>query len=256
MASKNYVNDGTASVANGTNTVTFAGVSLSLMKAGDQFMQKGFSGLLASVGLSAATIGGSIFDPTGAAVPNARAVLYNPDTAAKQETATTSDGKFSFGNLAAGQYILRIDKPGFASLFREFKVSEDASVDRGLILRMGSIQEQVNVDAPGTPLAGAQQQERVIRVGGAVQQANLIKKVQPVYPPAAKAAGIQGTVLLEMVISKEGVPQELRVISAPSDELAQSSLEAVGDWRYRPTLLNGEPVAVVTDVIVNYTLSR
>ena len=59
-----------------------------------------------------------------------------------------------------------------------------------------------------------------------------------------------------MVISKEGVPQELRVISAPSDELAQSSLEAVGDWRYRPTLLNGEPVAVVTDVIVNYTLSR
>ncbi len=60
------------------------------------------SGLLASAGLSAATIGGSIFDPSGAAIPNAKVSLYDPDTAAVQETTTTPDGKFGFDNLPAG----------------------------------------------------------------------------------------------------------------------------------------------------------
>jgi TonB family protein len=58
-----------------------------------------------------------------------------------------------------------------------------------------------------------------------------------------------------MAVSKDGVPQEIRVISSPSDDLTQSALEAVRQWRYRPLLLNGAPVEVVTDVIVSYTLA-
>jgi TonB family protein len=61
---------------------------------------------------------------------------------------------------------------------------------------------------------------------------------------------------LEATISKDGVPVELRVLRSPSDDLSESSLEAVRQWRYRPTLLNGQPVEIVTDVIVNYTLSQ
>lgn len=94
-----------------------------------------------------------------------------------------------------------------------------------------------------------------LRVGGNAEQANLIKKVQPTYPAEAKAARVQGTVELEMVISKEGEPLDLRVIRSPSDDLTQSALEAVRQWRYKPTLLNGNPVEIITDVIVNYTLS-
>jgi protein TonB len=56
------------------------------------------------------------------------------------------------------------------------------------------------------------------------------------------------------MISVAGVPQEIRVISSPSDDLTQSALEAVRQWRYRPTLLNGAPVEVITEVMVNYTL--
>jgi TonB family protein len=209
------------------------------------------SGLLASAGLSAATIGGSLFDPSGAAIPNAKASLYNPDTAATLETTTTSDGKFTFDGLPAGEYILHIEKPGFASLFREFKVQPDSKVERGLVLNLGPTERQGKSVASPSPLNPAR-----IRIGGIVAQSNLIKKVQPVYPASAKAAGVQGAVDLEVAISKEGVPEDIRVVSSPSDDLTQSALEAVRQWHYRPTLLNGAPVEIVTDVIVNYTLSR
>lgn len=112
--------------------------------------------------------------------------------------------------------------------------------------------------AAKNPPAGDDQSsnERVIRVGSNVAEANLIKKVQPIYPVSAKQAHIQGEVHLEVKISKEGEPYDIRVISSPSDDLAQSSVEAVQQWRYHPTLLNGEPIAVSTEVVVTYTLTK
>jgi TonB family protein len=216
------------------------------------------SGLLASAGLSAATIGGSLFDPSGAAIPNAKVSLYDPDTGATQDTTTTADGKFVFGNLLAGQYILRIEKPGFASLFREFNVQPDSKVERGLVLKLGPAQEERNAEAAeGARSAYPQPSNpQQLRIGGEAEQAKLIHKVQPVYPTPAKAAGVQGKVLLDTVISADGIPQEIRVISSPSDDLTQSALEAVRQWRYSPPLLNGQPVEVVTEVMVNYTLMR
>jgi TonB family protein len=234
--------------------------SQSLSPRGHTMKHTLFAGLLASAGLSAATIGGSLYDPSGAVVPNAKALLYDPDTNTKFETTTTADGKFTFGTLPAGQYILRVQSPGFATLFREFNVKDDSKVDRGLTLALGKAQETVNVAAEGTPAAApplpAASDPKRFRVGGAVAQANLVTKIQPVYPPAAKAARVQGTVELETVISKDGEPLDIRVVASPSDDLTQSALEAVRQWRYKPTLLNGSPVEIVTDVIVNYTLSK
>ena len=214
------------------------------------------SGLLPSVGLSAATIGGSLFDPSGAAVSQAKASLYNPETTATAETTTTTDGKFAFENLPAGSYILRVEKPGFTSLFREFNVGADAKLERGLTLNAkeniagGTDQSIVNDPADSQPLNPGQ-----LRVKGELAEANLVKKVQPVYPVSAKQNRVQGVVSLDVAISQEGVPQEIRVVASPSDDLTQSALEAVRQWRYKPVLLNGQPVNVVTNVIVSYTLS-
>ena len=218
-----------------------------------------FACLLASAGLSAATIGGSLYDPSGAVVPNAKALLFDPDTNTKLETTTSADGKFTFETLPPGQYILRVQSPGFATLFREFNVKADSKVDRGFTLSLGKLQEQVTVAAQGTPGATespAATESKRFRIGGGVAQANLVTKVQPTYPAAAKAARVQGTVEFETVISKEGEPLDIRVLSSPSDDLTQSALEAVRQWRYKPTLLNGNPVEIVTDVIVNYTLTN
>ncbi len=209
------------------------------------------SGLLTSASLAAATIGGSVLDPSGAAVTNAKASLYNPDTKARQETVSVADGKFGFDHLEAGQYILRVDKPGFAPILRAFNVQQDSTVDRGLTLHSGSDADPHTIGSNATSSSGS----RVVRVGGQVAESNLTEKVQPVYPATAKSAGIQGTVELEAIISTDGVPEDIRVVSSPSDDLSQSALEAVRQWRYRPTLLNGSPVAILTAVVVNYTLA-
>ncbi len=93
-----------------------------------------------------------------------------------------------------------------------------------------------------------------IRVGGNVQQAKLISQPRPVYPPLAKQARIQGTVQLQAIIAKDGTVTQLEMISG-HPLLVQSAMDAVRQWRYQPTLLNGEPVEVVTTIAVIFNLS-
>ena len=94
-----------------------------------------------------------------------------------------------------------------------------------------------------------------IKIGGAVQQAKLIRQPRPQYPPLAKQARISGTVHLSAIIAKDGTIQKLEVLSG-HPLLVPSALEAVRQWVYQPTLLNGEPVEVQTTIDVNFTLSQ
>jgi protein TonB len=80
-----------------------------------------------------------------------------------------------------------------------------------------------------------------------------VNKTNPAYPPLARQARIQGTVKLEGVIGKDGTVQELKVVSG-HPLLIQAALDAVRNWRYRPTMLNGQPVEVITTIDVNFTL--
>jgi protein TonB len=93
-----------------------------------------------------------------------------------------------------------------------------------------------------------------VRVSQGVTQGLLIRKVQPNYPPLARQARIQGTVLLQAEISKDGTIENLRLISG-HPMLAPAAIEAVKQWRYKPYILNGEPVEVETQITVNFTLS-
>lgn len=94
-----------------------------------------------------------------------------------------------------------------------------------------------------------------ITVGGAVQQARMLRRTNPVYPPLAKSARIQGTVQLSAVIGKDGNIAELQVIEG-HPMLIQAALSAVKQWQYKPTLLNGQPVEVATQINVVFTLGR
>jgi len=94
-----------------------------------------------------------------------------------------------------------------------------------------------------------------IRVGGNVQQANLVRKVTPNYPPLAKQARIQGTVRFTAIIGKDGTIQNLQLVTG-HPLLVAAAQDAVRQWVYRPTLLNGEPVEVITQIDVNFTLSQ
>ena len=93
-----------------------------------------------------------------------------------------------------------------------------------------------------------------VRVSSGVMAGNMGTVVNPVYPAEAKAKHVQGVVILHAIISKTGDIENLEVISGP-ELLRQSAIDAVGRWRYKPYLLNGEPTEVETTINVNYTFS-
>jgi len=130
---------------------------------------------------------------------------------------------------------------------KEFDEHLQIAVDmhNGNALMQISLDEHIRVGPVETP--------KRIRVGGNVQAVNLVTQVKPVYPPEAKQAGVQGTVELQAVIGKDGRVQDIKVLSG-HPLLAAAALDAVKNWVYRPTLLNGEPVEVSTTIDVNFTL--
>lgn len=102
---------------------------------------------------------------------------------------------------------------------------------------------------PSTP-AGA------VRVGGAIAPPKKVHHVNPVYPEAAKAAGIGGVVVIEATIGADGTVIDTRVLRSVDPELDEAALAAVRQWRYQPTLLNGAPVPVIMTLTVNFTLRQ
>jgi len=93
-----------------------------------------------------------------------------------------------------------------------------------------------------------------IHVGGQVMQTKLVHQVRPTYPREAKAAGIQGTVRLDVLIGRDGRVLNMKLVSGDPD-LAKAATMAVSKWRYKPTLLNGNPIEVLTEINVNFTLA-
>ena len=94
-----------------------------------------------------------------------------------------------------------------------------------------------------------------IRQGGNVTAAKLVNRVQPLYPPLARQTRISGTVRLHAIIGKNGAVEQLEVMSG-HPLLVQAALDAVRQWKYQPTLLNGEPVEVDTTIDVIFSLNQ
>lgn len=107
--------------------------------------------------------------------------------------------------------------------------------------------------SPKNSVIAAQNPIQRIKVGGNVQQASLIHRVDPQYPAQARANGVSGTVVLHVIIARDGSVKDIQVVSgAPS--LTDAASSAVKQWLYKPTLLNGEPVEVDTTISVVFTL--
>ncbi|MCX6619691.1 MAG: energy transducer TonB, partial [Acidobacteria bacterium] len=103
-------------------------------------------------------------------------------------------------------------------------------------------------------VAKAEPQTTRIRQGGNVQEALILRRVIPIYPVLAKQARVSGVVRLEGIIGRDGTVQQLRVISGHA-LLVKSAVDAVRQWLYRPTLLNGEPVEVISPIEVTFHLN-
>jgi len=94
-----------------------------------------------------------------------------------------------------------------------------------------------------------------LRVGGNVQESRILRRVDPVYPELAKRARVETTVILEVNVDEEGNVASIRVIRG-HPLLDAAATEAVKQWKYSPTLLNGEPVPVIATVTVIFKLGK
>jgi protein TonB len=111
------------------------------------------------------------------------------------------------------------------------------------------------IQRPAPPAEPARAQPQALHVGGGVQAAKLIAGPKPIYPAIARTARVQGTVRIHATIARDGFIKNLQLVSGPP-LLVAVAIEAVQRWRYQPTLLNGEPVEVITEIDVNFTLSQ
>ena len=109
--------------------------------------------------------------------------------------------------------------------------------------------------APAPPSPAPVVHQGPYRVGGKVQAPRLIRQVAPEYPPLARQARVQGDVILDSVIDTKGRVTQMRVVSG-SSLLVQSAIQALEQWRYQPTLLNGQAVPVEMLVTLHFTLGQ
>ena len=204
-------------------------------------------------------ISGTVRDPSGAVIPGANITLINTALNFKIVGGSGEDGAFEFPAMPAGRYRLEVTSPGFAytkTADLELKPSgdlhQDITMDIGEVLQEVVVHGHKSAENPPTPPPAP----RRIRVGGNVQAAKLTSQVKPDYPASAQRQGTEGTVILRAVIGTSGQILSLKPDNDADPELTSSAMSAVRQWRYQPTLLNGEPVEVVTTITVAFRLDE
>lgn len=207
------------------------------------------------------TLTGAVYDPSGAVMPGVDVALESLPAggaapAKTMHAITDSVGRFQFADVQPGSHDLQISVEGFRVLRKQLDLQEPKDWDRAFMLEVGQVQEtiQVRAVAPATPTAPAGP-TGPIRVGGNIRPPVRLDNVLPLFPESMRAAGQGGVVPIEAIIGRDGQVASARVISASvHPDFAAAALEAVRQWRYQPTLLNGKPVEVVLVVGVTFSL--
>ncbi len=216
---------------------------------------------------------GVITDPSGGLLIGALVTI-----AGTQRTAVTdADGRYILTNLTPGQYAMLVQLPGFKTSKTLLRIEPGSDVTQDVRLVLGTVAETLTITGSGKPgavpidrqvegdtppatqnapdLAPAPPppSEGPVRVGGDIREPKKIRDVKPAYPPDALAAGVQGIVIMEAVIATDGTVKDVQILrSVPG--LDQAAVDAVRQWMFVPTTLNGVPVEVLMTVTVNFTL--
>ena len=201
-------------------------------------------------------LAGVVQDPSGARVLICKVVAKNQDGINQEVTNTNAAGEHGFRAIPPGNYVLEFAAPGFALTKMNAAVTTGQTARLDATLEMGTVFEHITISGEkpqtATPSAGNPQR---IRVGGNVQPVRLLYQIKPVYPTDLQQLGIKGTVLIRAVISKDGDVLSPQVVNTDIDSrLAQLALDAIKQWRYQPSLLNGQPVETTTTLTIDFTL--
>ena len=205
-----------------------------------------------------ASLSGSVYDTSGAVLPGVELTLEDANQV-KSSVMSVATGRFEFPGVQPGRYVLSASLAGFRALRQEFDLRNTRDWDRAITLQVGQVQETITVSASrmAPPPQPAQPQfAQPLRIGGNLRAPRKELDVKPVYPPSMRAAGREGIVPIEAIIGRDGTVASVRVVSASvHPDFAIAAVDAVRQWRFTPTLLNGVPVEVVMNVSVAFHLS-
>jgi TonB family protein len=200
---------------------------------------------------------GSVYDTSGAVLPAVELTVEDAKQN-KWQAVTDASGQFEFPRLEPGRYVLRAALAGFRPLRHEFELRQERDWDRAITLQVGELTETINVREQrtnGSAMPAPSSPQRV-RVGGNIRVPRKLKHVNPEYPASMRDAGREGVVPLEALIGRDGLVHSVRVLSANiHPDFAVAAADAVRQWEFNPTLLNGQPVEVTMTVTITFSLS-
>ena len=203
-------------------------------------------------------LAGIVTDPSGSRVPRSAVTAKNLDGTNEERAVVNAAGEYGFPSIPAGRYTIEVRAPGFKIASKEIVVVAGAAARADVSLSLGNVSESVTVraarTAPAPPAARALGTPQRIPIGGNVQPAKLLSQVKPEYPADLKQQGLTAVVSIRAIISKQGDLLSPQVVNTVLPEFAQAALDAVKQWRYQPTLLNGQPVEIITNIDVTFEL--
>jgi TonB family protein len=207
----------------------------------------------------ASQLTGTIYDGSGGVLPGVAVTLTDAQNA-RAEATTDAAGRFQLPASPGGKYVLEAKVPGFNAFRQEFELSSTSDWDRAITLQVGKLSETVTVSAkrqPATQPTPGAPKPTPVRVGGNIKAPTKVLNVNPTYPASMRAAGRSGVVPIDALIGADGSVVFARVVSASvHPDFADAAVEAVRQWKFTPTLLNGKPVEVLMSVTINFALEQ
>jgi TonB family protein len=203
--------------------------------------------------------------------------LVNLQNRAKHEVRSDRTGRFEFVGLPGGDYALEASLPGFMALRQSLTFSPGLVAEQNITMQIGSISETITVTESETPSPTAALHDVNIAagggsgrgggtcnppvaggggIGGNIKAPRRLNSVNPVYPPSARDAKVQGVVILHAVIDTDGFMRDVRVLRTPDSALAAAATEAITQWQFEATRLNCVPIDTGATVTVNFQLAQ
>jgi TonB family protein len=197
-----------------------------------------------------------VFDPSGAVLPGV-AIALTDARGETRSTATEGSGRAVFTDVSTGEYTIGASLVGFRTLSASISIDAARDRQRSITLQVGELTETVTVrerrPAPGNAPPPSAVVEP-LRVGGNIRAPKKLKHTSPEYPASMRDAGLEGIVPIEALIGRDGTVTSVRILSADvHPEFARSASDAVRQWVFSPTLLNGEAVEVRMAVTVRFS---
>ena len=219
----------------------------------------------------AASISGVFYDQHSGVLPDVEVTLTQHATRATESMKTDATGAVSFRDLAAGDYTMVSRLAGFAPVSSVIRLGPADHIQRNILMPIGSLRETVTVATPeGNAAVQTEPAVRPAReipepriaspcvgkIGGCIKAPRKLFDVKPIYPQSQAATGAQAQVALLGRIGIDGFMNDVRLADpnapAPHRDFVNAAIDAVRQWEFSPTLLNGVPVEANMAITVQF----